>query len=154
MLPSAEFQAKIPWFCLCHVRSMNARCFTCLWNQHKNVYEWYLLDFYCMYWMYFISPFIICSKICLLGYCRPHCADCYTSVRARSSWPRTGAWEAVELCHSQAMWNAVCSGCVLHLLGCCCAEVFMGVGHKFMAPAPWPSKGPAHRETGSISAFS
>lgn len=97
ILPLAEFQAKIPWICLCHDRSMNARCFTCLWNRHK----WYLLDFYCMYWMYFISPFIICSKICWLGYCRPHCADCHTSVRARSSRPRAGAWEAVELHHSQ-----------------------------------------------------
>lgn len=33
-------------------------------------------------------------------------------------------------------------------------RVFMGVGHKFMALAPWPSKGPAHREAESISGFS
>lgn len=41
------------------------------------------------------------------------------------------------------MKYCVYSGCVLHLPGWCCGEVFKGVGHKFMALAPWPSKGPA-----------
>lgn len=39
----------------------------------------------------------------------------------------------------------VCSGCVLCRPGWCYGEVFKGVGHKFMALAPWPGKGPAHK---------
>jgi len=42
------------------------------------------------------------------------------------------------------MKYCVYSGCVLYPPGWCCGEVFKGVGHKFMALAPWPSKGPAH----------
>ena len=42
------------------------------------------------------------------------------------------------------MKYCVYSGCMLYLLGWCCGEVFKGVGHKCMALAPWPSKGPAH----------
>lgn len=40
------------------------------------------------------------------------------------------------------MKYSVYSGCVLYLPGWCSGEVFKGVGHKRMALAAWPSKGP------------
>lgn len=48
----------------------------------------------------------------------------------------------------------IVAACCTFLAAAVEREVFMGVGHKFMALAPWPSEGPAHSEAESISGFS